>query len=45
MVTDPTGAIGATMQLPDRAAKRGGGRVVPCTRMHGRLMRFRFKRI
>jgi integrase len=28
MVTDPTGAIGATVQLPDRAAKKGGGRVV-----------------
>ena len=29
MVTDPTGAIGATVQLPDRAAKKGGGRAVP----------------
>jgi integrase len=29
MVTDPTGAIGTTVQLPDRAAKKGRGRVVP----------------
>jgi integrase len=29
MVTDPTGAIGSTLQLPDRAAKKGSGRVVP----------------
>jgi integrase len=29
MVTDPTGIIGATVQLPDRAAKKASGRVVP----------------
>lgn len=29
MVTDPTGAIGTAVELPDRAAKNGGGRVVP----------------
>jgi integrase len=29
MVTDPTGAIGTILQLPDCAAKKGGGRIVP----------------
>jgi integrase len=29
MVTDPTGAIGTVLELPDRAAKKGSGRIVP----------------
>jgi len=29
MVTDPTGAIGTMLELPDRVAKKGSGRVVP----------------
>jgi integrase len=29
MVTDPTGAIGTVLELPDRAAKKGSGRVIP----------------
>src|SRR4029077_1207161 len=29
MVTDPTGAIGTVLELPDRAAKNRSGRVVP----------------
>ena len=29
MVTDPTGAIGTILQLPDCAAKKGSGRIVP----------------
>jgi integrase len=29
MVTNPTGAIGTVVELPDRAAKRGSGRVIP----------------
>ena len=29
MVTDPTGAIGTTIELPDHAAKKGSGRKVP----------------
>jgi integrase len=29
MVTDPTGAIGTVLQLPDHAAKKGSGRLVP----------------
>jgi integrase/recombinase XerD len=29
MVTDPTGAIGTALELPDRAAKKRGGRVIP----------------
>jgi integrase len=29
MVTDPTGAIGTLLELPDRAAKNRSGRVVP----------------
>ena len=29
MVTDPTGAVGVTIQLPDNAAKKGSGRTVP----------------
>jgi integrase len=36
MVTDPTGAIGTTIELPDHAAKNGGGRKVP---LHGDLRR------
>jgi integrase len=29
MVTDPTGAIGTVLELPDYAAKKGSGRVIP----------------
>jgi integrase len=29
MVTDPTGAIGTGLELPDAAAKNGSGRVIP----------------
>src|SRR6516162_11459698 len=29
MVTDPTGAIGTVLELPDQAAKKGSGRVIP----------------
>jgi integrase len=29
MVTDPTGAIGTVLELPDRAAKNRSGRVIP----------------
>jgi integrase/recombinase XerD len=29
MVTDPIGAVGTTIELPDYAAKKGGGRKVP----------------
>jgi integrase len=29
MVTDPIGAIGIALELPDRAAKEGSGRVIP----------------
>jgi integrase len=29
MVTDPTGAIGITIELPDHAAKKGSGRKMP----------------
>jgi integrase len=29
MVTDPTGDIGTALELPDRAAKKGSGRVIP----------------
>ena len=29
MITDPTGAIGTVLELPDRAAKKGSGRVIP----------------
>jgi integrase len=29
MVTDPTGAIGTVLELPDRAAKKRSGRVIP----------------
>jgi integrase/recombinase XerD len=36
MVTDPTGAVGTTLELPDHAAKRGSGRKVP---LHGDLLR------
>jgi len=36
MVTDPTGAIGTTIELPDHAAKKGSGRKVP---LHGDLRR------
>jgi len=32
MVTDPTGAIGVALELPDRAAKKGSGRIVPLHR-------------
>jgi integrase len=32
MVTDPTGAIGTVLQLPDYAAKKGSGRSVPLHR-------------
>jgi integrase len=36
MVTDPTGAVGTTLELPDHAAKKGSGRKVP---LHGDLQR------
>jgi integrase len=36
MITDPTGAVGTTIELPDHAAKRGSGRKVP---LHGDLRR------
>jgi integrase/recombinase XerD len=36
MVTGPTGAVGTTIELPDRAAKKGSGRKVP---LHGDLRR------
>jgi integrase len=29
MVTDPAGPIGIVLELPDRAAKKGSGRVIP----------------
>ena len=29
MITDPTGDIGTVLELPDRAAKKGSGRVIP----------------
>ncbi len=29
MITDPTGAIGTALELPDWAAKKGSGRVIP----------------
>jgi integrase len=29
MVTDPSGVIASTVQLPDHAAKKGSGRIVP----------------
>jgi hypothetical protein len=29
MVTDPIGAISTVLELPDRAAKKGSGRVIP----------------
>jgi integrase len=29
MVTDPTGAVSTVLELPDRAAKKGSGRVIP----------------
>jgi integrase/recombinase XerD len=29
MITDPTGAIGTVLELPDRVAKKGSGRVIP----------------
>jgi integrase len=29
MVTDPTGDIGTVLELPDRAAKKRSGRVIP----------------
>jgi integrase len=29
MVTDPTGAIGTVLELPDHAAKKGSGRTIP----------------
>jgi integrase/recombinase XerD len=36
MVTDPTGAVGTTIELPDHAAKKGSGRKVP---LHADLRR------
>jgi integrase len=36
MVTDPTGAVGSTIELSDHAAKKGSGRKVP---LHGDLRR------
>jgi len=42
MVTDPTGAIGWTVQLPDSAAKKGSGRVMPLhSDLRGALMQWR----
>lgn len=32
MVTDPTGAIGISIELPDHAAKKGSGRMPTCGR-------------
>jgi integrase len=29
MVTDPAGAIGTVLELPDRVAKKGSGRIIP----------------
>jgi integrase/recombinase XerD len=29
MITDPTGAVGTVLELPDRVAKKGSGRVIP----------------
>jgi integrase len=29
MVVEPTGEIGTSLELQDRAAKKGGGRVIP----------------
>jgi integrase len=29
MVTDPTGAVGTLLELPDSAAKKGTGRIIP----------------
>jgi integrase len=29
MVTDPSGAIGTVLELPDCAAKKGSGRIIP----------------
>jgi integrase len=29
MVTDPTGAIGTVLELPDHATKKGSGRIIP----------------
>jgi integrase len=36
MITDPTGAVGTAIELPDHAAKKGSGRKVP---LHGDLRR------
>jgi integrase len=36
MVTDPTGVVGTTIELPDHAAKKGSGRKMP---LHGDLRR------
>jgi integrase len=36
MVTDPTGIVGTTLELPDHAAKKRSGRKVP---LHGDLRR------
>src|SRR5215469_17390247 len=37
MVTDATGALGTTIELPDHAAKKGSGRKVP---LHPELQRY-----
>src|ERR1700720_1620949 len=29
MITDPTGAIGTVLELPDGSAKKGSGRIIP----------------
>jgi integrase len=34
MVTDPSGTVGTTIELPDHAAKKESGRVIP---LHGDL--------
>src|SRR6267154_1125109 len=34
MVLDPSGEVGVTLALPDRIAKKGGGRSIP---LHGEL--------
>jgi integrase len=39
MVTDPIGAISTVLELPDRAAKKGSGRVIPLMRIYGQLWR------
>jgi integrase/recombinase XerD len=35
MITDPTGDIGTVLELPDRAAKKRSGRVIPLHEEYG----------